>query len=202
MNTTRHTASLSKESSTQTSGFTLIELLVVIAVIAVLSMIVMASLNIANEKSRIAKVVEQMRELRIGTSLYITDTSFIPPSCGLTCVEATDPFITAPAGVSRWNGPYMTSPVWNMETPWKGHLTVETKIGTDANNDGMDDTYFYASNDLPGTTASNNMGVIPPGALQKIDALIDDGNLATGDARGNGQGFGSEVGEIVVIFKP
>ncbi len=182
-------------------GFTLIELLVSIAIIAILSAIVIASIDQFNEKSRVGAVADQIRELETATSLYITDTATLPPSCDITCVAGTDPFLTAPAGVSRWNGPYFNAPIWSFTHPWKGRVSIETQV-VDSNADGINDMYFHFSNDAVSTNVSDNTRPIPTSALQKIDAIIDDGNLATGNARGDGQGFGSQTGELVIFFVP
>lgn len=59
-------------------GFTLIELLVVIAIIGVLSSTVLASLNTARMKSRDAKRLQDLRQVRIALELYFTDNNSYP----------------------------------------------------------------------------------------------------------------------------
>ena len=51
-------------------GFTLIELLVVIAIIGILSSVVLASLNSARQKSRDARRVADIGQLRLALELY------------------------------------------------------------------------------------------------------------------------------------
>jgi len=34
-----------------------------------------------------------------------------------------------------------------------------------------------------------------------IDETFDDGNLATGNVRGNGLGFGAAAGELVILVR-
>lgn len=51
-------------------GFTLIELLVVIAIIGILSSVVLASLNSARQKSRDARRVADVGQLRLALELY------------------------------------------------------------------------------------------------------------------------------------
>lgn len=51
-------------------GFTLIELLVVIAIIGILSSVVLASLNSARKKSRDARRVADVGQLRLALELY------------------------------------------------------------------------------------------------------------------------------------
>ncbi len=52
------------------SGFTLIELLVVIAIIGILSSVVLASLNSARRKSRDARRVADLGQIRLALELY------------------------------------------------------------------------------------------------------------------------------------
>ncbi len=56
--------------STKKRGFTLIELLVVIAIIGILSSVVLASLNSARRKSRDARRVADIGQIRLALELY------------------------------------------------------------------------------------------------------------------------------------
>lgn len=176
-------------------GFTLIELLVVIAIIGILSSVVLASLATAREKAKVANAVAQMRELRNVVALYSIDTGTYPPDCGLSCTSTTDPYLNA-LGVAGWNGPYFPGGVWNLKHQWGGHFTIGY---ADLTGDGVSEIYFFLDEDAPGTTSSDNTGIIPTAALVAIDKSLDDGNLATGSARGNGLGYASALGEIVFI---
>ncbi|MDE2213039.1 MAG: prepilin-type N-terminal cleavage/methylation domain-containing protein [Patescibacteria group bacterium] len=59
-------------------GFTLIELLVVIAIIAILASIILASLNTARSKSRDARRVSDIQEVRTALELYNNDFATYP----------------------------------------------------------------------------------------------------------------------------
>ncbi|HEY1042210.1 MAG TPA: prepilin-type N-terminal cleavage/methylation domain-containing protein [Candidatus Paceibacterota bacterium] len=176
-------------------GFTLIELLVVIAIIGILSSVVLASLNTARERAKIANAVAQLRELRNVVAAYYADTGRYPADCGLTCTQSTDPYLNA-LGVSGWAGPYFSGGVWNLRHPWNGHFSIAS---ADVTGDGTPELYFFLDEDAPGTDSNNNQGVISTESLQRIDQIIDDGNLATGKARGDGNGFTSAVGELVFL---
>lgn len=176
-------------------GFTLIELLVVISIIGLLSSVVLASLNTAREKAKVANAAAQLRELRTAVAIYLIDTDQYPPDCGLTCTSSTDPYLNA-LGVSGWRGPYFPGGVWNLEHQWGGHFTIAYG---DVTGDSQPEIYFFLDEDAPGTNSNNNTGVIPTSALVAIDRAIDDGNLATGDARGDNLGYLSAVGELVFV---
>ena len=59
-------------------GFTLIELLVVIAIIGILSSVVLASLNSARQKSRVARRIADIGQVRLALELYFDATRDYP----------------------------------------------------------------------------------------------------------------------------
>lgn len=181
-------------------GFTLIELLIVIAIIGVLSSIIIVSLSSARDSAKAAKSVAEIKALRTGVIAYFADTGQLPVGCGLNCTSTSDPFLNA-LGVPRWGGPYLPLPngLWNLSHGWGGHMTVDV---ADINMNGTPDLYIFLDEDAPGTNANNNTGLIPLFGLQKIDETIDDGNLSTGNARGDGQGYLTVTGEMVVKISP
>lgn len=182
------------------NGFTLIELLVVIAIIGILSSVVLASLNTAREKANVTKAVAQIREMRTATEMYINDTGQFPPSCDMGCTASTDPYITNVGNVSGWAGPYFPGGVWDLKTPWGGHFTVVYNPNIAAVHADGPILAFFLDDDAPGTDSNNNTGIIPTSAMQKLDAMIDDGNLSTGKARGNGP-WGTAQGELAIGYQ-
>jgi len=68
-------------------GFTLIELLVVIAIIGILSSVVLASLNSARQKSRDARRVADVGQIRLALELYFDTIRDFPAA--LTALAPT-----------------------------------------------------------------------------------------------------------------
>lgn len=187
-------------------AFTVIELLIVVALIGVLASIVIASLLNYRDKARIAHSIAQIRELQKATLFYYADTGQWPLACDESCTLGNDRFRNA-AGVSGWRGPYINA--YNLAHGWKGHVGWLGAQDYDQNDGGRLDMLFQLDDDRPQMGSSDNGGQIPLALLQAIDAAIDDGNLATGLARGNGNGFpgggasgGSGAGELIFLIDP
>ena len=71
-------------------GFTLIELLVVISIISFLSSIVLASLNTARAKSRDARRLQDLIQIRNALELYASDNGGLYPSNGTMGIAYSD----------------------------------------------------------------------------------------------------------------
>ncbi len=70
----------------KSKGFTLIELLIVIAIIGLLSSIVLSSLNTARIKSRDARRIQDLTQIRTALELHFLDKGYYPQSgCGWDC---------------------------------------------------------------------------------------------------------------------
>ena len=149
----------------------------------------------ATHATKIASAIEQIKLLQNASDKYVADTKYLPPTCDLSCTSTTDPFLNA-RGIVRWKGPYLSAGVWNLTHQWDGHFGIE--VG-DVTGDGKVDFYIFLDEDAPGTHTNNNAGVIPESALIAIDKALDDGDLATGNVRGNGRGFSTAVGELVIL---
>ena len=168
-------------------AFTLIELLVVIAIIALLTVIVLVNLGGAREKAKIAHVLEQIHQVRLAIELYGADTGKYPTvPCMCDCTKAGDPFSNNSLNVPGWDGPYLS--LWDLAHPWHGHIGYDPSgIGgrLDWDDDGvLDCAAIFLDDDRPGTASDDNQGLIPDSALLRIDQLLDDGNLDTGNVRG------------------
>ena len=207
-------------------GFTLIELLIVIAIIGILTAIIILGLGPAREKAKVSWTVSEIHQLRNAALLYLDDTGRFPLPCGYhtnisatsnNCTEDSDPFLH-PLGVPGWRGPYFRDGFWNFKHPWGGHFSVQARDITGSPAQELiifldEDAPYYGPPSIPDSRNAR----IPTRALLEIDRIYDDGNLGTGDARGNPVGgpgdpvnenppiedpWHNKRGEMVVILRP
>ncbi len=162
-------------------AFTLIELLVVIAIIGILASVTLASLNDTRDQARSVSAVQEMRSMYTNVLIYLNDTGQLPPECSAACDNATDPFLN-PLGVSGWNGPY--NEIWSLSHPWGGSYSLAPY---DRYQDGSVEYTILLDDDAPNTSDSNNQGRVPTEMLVKMDQMLDDGDLSTGDFVGDGR---------------
>ena len=175
------------------------EILISLSVIGVLSAIIIIAVNDSRERAGIADALRKIREVQKAVDIYQAETKQFPPVCDNECTQETDPFVND-LGVSGWRGPYIT--LWNLTHYWKGHVSFETRAYD------LPEQYYYVrlNDDRPQTSNSNNSGRIPDHVLIKIDEILDDGNLETGEVRGNGIGtdpayFWTVPGELAGRFR-
>ncbi len=78
-------------------GFTLIELLVVIAIIGLLASVVLLSLNSARARSRDARRVADIAQLRSALELYLNDNGTYPSTLNALSPSYINPIPTPPS---------------------------------------------------------------------------------------------------------
>jgi general secretion pathway protein G len=172
-------------------GFSLIELVAIVAVLSVLGQLVVPRVQRALVRAKVIAAVSQLRHLQKLSLLYIYDTGRTP-NCASECRADIDPFRNK-LGVDGWSGPYGSN--YDNKHLWGGHVSVWSQ---DFDGDGFIDCAVVLNDDRPGTNEADIGGRIPAAALREIDKIVDDGNLGTGIARGDGLGYTSGVGELVL----
>jgi general secretion pathway protein G len=121
-------------------GFTLLELLVVVVIIGLLAGIVVPRYFDTLEKSKSKIVHAQLDSFEKALEQYRLDVGKLP-----TNEQGLDSLLTAPAGVSNWQGPYLKKAV--PPDPW-GHPYVYKLSATG----GEADVISYGSDGQPGGT--------------------------------------------------
>jgi prepilin-type N-terminal cleavage/methylation domain-containing protein len=118
-------------------GFTLIELIVVIAIIAILAAVIAPNAFRAIEKSKIARLQADMKNVKTAAVAYYSDVGLWPPD---VCPEEDPGFIrwdayftscpgcggnaSVPADYQKnWDGPYLEK--FPFPTPWGGSYDWE-----------------------------------------------------------------------------
>ena len=85
-------------------GFTLIELIVVIAIIAILAAIIAPNAFRAIEKSKVARAVADLKNIKTATLTYRTDTGRWPTS---DYIRDSSHSLLSDSGIPGWDGPYL-----------------------------------------------------------------------------------------------
>lgn len=99
-------------------GFTLIELLVVIAIIGVISTIVLASLNTARMKSRDAKRISDLHQIRLALEMYYHDNGNYPVLAFWTYSTDAVAWNTLQMALSPYIKSLPVDPKNNASGPW------------------------------------------------------------------------------------
>jgi general secretion pathway protein G len=169
------------------NGFTLVELIVVIAVLGILAAVVAPNAFKAIEKAKIARAVSDFRTIKqAGLTIYIDVGLF--PTEGAWCAGPGFMNISdVPATYqSLWKGPYLEK--WSTNFPWGtcvSYLRGEWGTCFDFDGSANNDSYVHYYNTSSFTSTIK----------QKIDTILDDGNLTTGVVRDCRGGLVYLIGE-------
>jgi type II secretion system protein G len=165
------------------TGFTLIELIVVIAIIAVLAAIIAPNAFRAIEKSKISKALTDFKAIKSATYAMYGDTGKWPYGGDSSTVVFYSDLMVNVHSFPNWDGPYLDN--FKGMTPWGG--TYYFTSNYPFQQPGSAQTIYPLSvefEDVKFLTGPNGACPIPPDSARKIDSLVDDGNLGTGEFRG------------------
>jgi prepilin-type N-terminal cleavage/methylation domain-containing protein len=155
-----------------TAGFTILELIIVIAVIGIFASISIYGIKDSREKAKASESVREVKEIERAMAIYaVNHRNQPPPDCDNLC--ATNPL-----------GSNLATDLLTHAHPWGGHYSIYST--TDITGDGIRDVYIMWNDDAPQTGHNDNSGPVPVSAMDRIDAMLDDGNLSTGRVVGNG----------------
>lgn len=93
------------QRSAHARGFTMLEVLVVVAIIALLASIILASLNIAKQRGRDARRINDVRELQNALTLYTVTAGHFPIATATTTLTDSDPISSALVSSNNIPGP-------------------------------------------------------------------------------------------------
>ncbi|MBU2044886.1 MAG: type II secretion system protein GspG [Candidatus Omnitrophica bacterium] len=172
-------------------SFTLIELIVVIAIIAILAAIIAPNAFKAIEKAKISHTIASAKALKAAIAGYYVDTGGYPPKVGpLAYVLDYNSLLQNDDGtgnpIPNWDGPYIEK--WNDFHPWGGPWVIRSEEGFPEGTPGTNPHTGLKSGTVDIVLVLNNVGStaggsIPREAAQRIDDILDDGDLS--DPEGN-----------------
>lgn len=154
------------------------EMIVVIAVISVLAAIITPNAFMAIEKSKVSKAASDFRTIKAASTALYADTGYWPRGGNSSVQVRNSVLMVNTYNWEGWHGPYLDN--FRGATPWNG-------------------TYYFTTNAQLGRTAAYELSIeledycfpsgpnggcpIPRSAALRIDRVVDDDNVTTGDFR-------------------
>ncbi len=173
---------LERNNTCRLAGFTLIELLVVIAIIAILAGLLLPALARAKSAGRNAKCVSNLRQIHVGTALYVADFDSFPN------------YLDFKRGTNFWaellvpyiQGTWMESPIYRCPefpmTNHPGHFDRANKGLGDAPHGSYDMNLEGTSQMLGIGGKLVNWGGELPVPVRESEVLLPAAMIGFGDA--------------------
>lgn len=152
-------------------GFSLIELMVVLVVLGIVAAIVIPLTADASDEAKEAVFVEDLRQFVQAWQLYYLDTGeFVADGNTGTAPSDWAPYVS----VNKWEGGTPIGGQWDIERSYGGSSGIGAGVGVVFGNSSYG---FYPGDDV----------------MQRIDAILDDGDISTGGFRQFGTRFYFEL---------
>ena len=176
---------------TRKTTVTLIELLVVIAIIAILAAMLLPALAKAREKARQASCQSNLKQVTLGTAMYLNDSDQTFPLVFLdTGIDAANPPSACCAGKVWTGNKFAATPLTPPAPVATGyvHRRYQTYVGdwktwqcpsmsTMANAQGADQTSYLSSLCISSSTSANSLLNPYMGGIKESRLRVSPANL-------------------------
>ena len=138
-------------------GFTLVELLVVIAIIGILSTLSVVALNSARAKSRDARRLSDIKQIRTALDLYYDSSSTYPASCTTTLGTGNCACLTS-VGWTNTSTTNCTGTIFMQKVPSDPLSSASYTYTSTSSGQSYEIVYKLEANSASSTATPSSMG--------------------------------------------
>ena len=138
-------------------GFTLVELLVVIAIIGILSTLSVVSLNSARAKSRDARRLSDIKQIRTALDMYYDSSSTYPLSCTTTLGTGNCACLTS-VGWTNTSTTNCTGTIFMQKVPSDPLSSASYTYTSTSSGQSYEIIYKLEANSASSTATPSSMG--------------------------------------------
>ncbi len=138
-------------------GFTLVELLVVIAIIGILSTLSVVSLNSARAKSRDARRLSDIKQIRTALDMYYDSSSTYPLSCTTTLGTGNCACLTS-VGWTNTSTTNCTGTIFMQKVPSDPLSSASYTYTSTSSGQSYEIVYKLEANSASSTATPSSMG--------------------------------------------